>query len=136
MADQLEFKISEGLVRPIIDAKIKTAVVEAMGGHEIIIADMMKAYMSQRVDSEGKESGYSSSKPRLDWLVHKMLEDALKTALTQYIQSKTDFFEKEFQRFFASKKGTSQIISAMQDGFCKALTDKWRTTITFTPAER
>lgn len=137
MADQLEFKISEGLIRPIIEAKIKAAVVEAMGGHEKMVADMMVAYMSQKVDSEGKEGrGYSSDKPRLDHLMHKMVEDALKKALTEYLQGKTDLLTKEFEKFFASKKGTSQIIMAMQEGFCKALADRWRTTINFTPIER
>ena len=38
--DQVEFKISEGLIRPIIEAKINAAIVEAMGGHDSKV-DMM-----------------------------------------------------------------------------------------------
>ncbi len=130
--DHVEFKISEGLIRPIIEAKINAAIVEAMGGHEKMIADMLTAYMSQRVDGEGKEGrGYSGEKPRLNWLVDSMVKNALKAALTAYLQGKTDLLTKEFEKFFSSKKGTSQIITAMQEGLCKSLTDQWRTTVTF-----
>jgi hypothetical protein len=134
MSDQLEFKISEGLIRPIIEAKINLAVAEAMGGHERIVVSMLDAYMKQKVDSEGKNSNYSDARNRLDWLLHRMIEDSLKVAMTNYLQTKTEMLEKEFEKFFASKKGTSQIVAAMQDGFCKALADRWKVKIAFEPS--
>ncbi|MFH2042822.1 MAG: hypothetical protein ABIJ35_09915, partial [Acidobacteriota bacterium] len=78
-------------------------------------------------------SGYSSNKPRLTWLVHKMLEDAMKKALTDFLEKKKGILEKEFEKFFASKAGSHKVVEAMQNGFCEALKDKWRTTITFYP---
>jgi hypothetical protein len=131
MADQVEFKISESLIRPILEAKINTAVIEAMGGHEKIITDMLETYMKQKVDSEGKVSGYSNNIPRLDWLMNKMISDALKVALTSYLEGKKEFMQAEFQRFFNSKKGSSKLIEAMQTGFVDSLTKNWMTTITF-----
>ncbi len=132
MADQLEFKISESIVKPIIQAKIQTALVEAMGGHEQMIADMMNAYMTQKVDSEGHDGrGYRDDRPRLEWLVHKMLADAMRTALTEYLKTKQDLMAKEFEKFFNSKKGTNQLVKAMHEGLCAALMNDWRTTITF-----
>jgi ABC-type phosphate/phosphonate transport system substrate-binding protein len=133
MADGIDFKISEGLIKPIIEAKISAAIVEAMGGHERMIAEMVAGFLNQNVDNEGKVSGYSSNKPRLSWLVHKMLEDAMKSALTAFLEKKKGILEKEFEKFFASKAGSSKVIAAMQDGFCAALKDKWRTTIVFQP---
>lgn len=133
MADGIDFKVSEGLIRPIIESKINAAIVEAMGGHERVIAEMVAGFLNQRVDSEGKDSGYSSNKPRLTWLVHKMLEEAMKKALTEFLEKKKGFLEKEFEKFFASKTGSHKVIEAMQNGFCDALKDKWRTTITFCP---
>ena len=131
MGDQLEFKVSESLVRPIIEAKINVAVIEAMGGAERIVADMLKTYMSQKVDSDGKTSNYSSAVPRLEWLLHKMVEDALKEALKAFLQKKQDMFQKEFEKFFASKSGSSQIVAALKDGFVKSLAEQWTSTITF-----
>jgi hypothetical protein len=135
MADQMEFKISEGLIKPIIQAKIHEAMITAMGGHEKLITDMLDTYMNQVVDNEGKPTNYNG-KPRLYHLANRMVEDALKTALIEYLKTKQALLEKEFTKFFESKKGTSQLIAAMQDGFCKALTDKWHFTINVAPPNR
>ena len=135
MADQLEFKISEGLIKPIIQAKIHEAMIAAMGGHEKLITDILDAYMNQVVDTEGKPTNYNG-KIRLYQLSNKMVEEALKTALLEYLKTKQSLLEKEFTRFFESKKGTSQLIAAMQDGFCKALTDKWHFTVNIAPPAR
>ncbi len=131
MGDQLEFKVSESLVRPIIEAKINAAVIEAMGGAEKIVADMLKTYMSQKVDNEGKSSGYSSNTPRLEYLLHKVIEGALQEALKAFLQKKQDMFQREFEKFFASKTGSSQIVAALKDGFIKSLTERWTSNITF-----
>jgi len=100
MPDQVEFKISESLIKPILEAKINAAIIEAMGGHERMIADMLTAYMGQKVDNDGKESGYSSNKPRLNWLVQKMIEEALKKAMTEFLQTKKEILYQEFEKFF------------------------------------
>lgn len=133
MSDQLEFKISEGLIRPILQAKINLAITEALGGHEKLITDILNAYMNQSVDSEGKPSTYSSSKPRLTWLMHQMVEQAMKNALQSFLQGKTAHIQSEFEKFLNSKKGSSKIIEAIQTGFCESLTNKWRTIVTFQP---
>ncbi len=132
MPDHLEFKISEGLILPIIEAKINAAIIEAMGGHDKMVAEMITAFMNQKVDSEGKEGrGYSCDKPRLSWLVTRMLEDAMKSALTEYLKTKQDKLQKEFEKFFNSKKGSDQLVKAMQDGLIAGLANQWTTTVTF-----
>ncbi len=117
MAEGIDFKISEGLIKPIIEAKINTAIAEAMGGHERMIAEMIAGFLNQRVDHEGKDNGYSSNKPRLTWLGQKMLEEAMKKALTEFLEKKKGLLEKEFEKFFASEAGRHKVIEAMQDGF-------------------
>ena len=107
MADTLEFKISEGLIKPIIETKINEAVITAMGGHERLIADMITMYMNQKVDSDGKISNYGNSRPRIEWLSQTMVEEAVKEALKNFLSDKREFLQKEFERFFNSKKGSS-----------------------------
>lgn len=131
MGDQLEFKVSESLVRPIIESKINSAIIEAMGGHERMIVEMVSAFMSQKVDTEGKLSSYSNTK-RVEWLANKLLEDAVKKALENFIESKKDVIASEIGKFFASKKGSSQLIAAIQEGILGSLTTRWTTSINFT----
>ena len=131
MADQLEFKVSEGLIKPIIHAKINAAIVEAMEGHERMIVEMVSAFMNQKVDHDGKASGYGANVPRVEWLANRLLEDAIKSALEKFLTEKKEFIAREVEKFFASKKGSSQLIEAMQGGIIKSLSDRWLTTISF-----
>ncbi|MFA5408398.1 MAG: hypothetical protein WC343_06475 [Bacilli bacterium] len=131
MADTLEFKISEGLIKPIIETKINEAIIASMGGHERLIADMITMYMNQKVDSDGKASNYGNSKPRIEWLSQTMIEEAVKEALKNFLSDKREFLQKEFERFFNSKKGSNQIVKALQEGVCAGLANRWATTITF-----
>jgi len=133
MKDEIEFKISEGLIKPIIQSKINAAIVEAMGGHEKMIVDMVSAFMNQKVDSDGKSSSYGSAKPRFEQIAHKLLEEAIKEALSGYFQAKKDVLAKEVEKFFSSKKGSSLLTEAILKGILLGLGDRWRTTITFTP---
>jgi hypothetical protein len=108
MADGIDFKVSEGLIRPIIESKINTAILEAMGGHERVIAEMVAGFLNQRVDDEGKESGYSSNKPRLTWLVHKMLEEAMRKALTEFLERKRVSLKKNLRNSLPVKRGLTK----------------------------
>lgn len=136
MSDQLEFKVSEGLVRPIIEAKINSAIIEAMGGHERMIVEMVTAFMNQKVDGEGKTGGYNSNKPRYEWLTHKLLEDAVRKALQDYLDTKKEVLAREVQKFFSSKKGTNLLVEAVANGVLSGLGKTWRTTITFNAPNR
>ena len=136
MADTLEFKISEGLIKPIIETKINEAIIASMGGHESLVADMVVMYMNQKVDCAGNPTSYSSSKSRLTWLSETMINDAIKNTLKEYLKSKQEFLQKEFEKFFNSKKGSSQIVKAMQEGLCAGLGECWRVSIKFSPPEK
>jgi hypothetical protein len=133
MNEPVELKISESVLRPILEAKIQEGIVQMMGGQDKLVRDMLEVWMSQRVDSDGKISTYNSAIPRFEYLVNKMLSEALKAALDDYLKKKTDLLTREFKRFFDSKKGTSAIVEAMQDGLCKALTTSWMFKVNLTP---
>jgi hypothetical protein len=135
MNEPVELKISEAVIRPIIEAKMNAAVVEIMGGHERMITDMIRVWMNQKVDREGKPSSYNlnSDKTRLDYIASVMLTESLQKAITDYLQTKKELFVREFEKFFKSKQGSSQIVSAMQTGLCAALANEWRFKVELTP---
>lgn len=129
--DNVEIKISQDLIKPIIEQKIQAALVEAMGSYPQMLEQIVKAFLTQKVDSSGKESGYSSDKPRMYHLVNTVLTNACKDAIINFMATKQSCMQAEFEKFFNSKKGQSQLIAAMQDGFLKSLNDKWRLHIEF-----
>lgn len=132
MSDNLEFKISEGLVMPIIKAKIETAIIEAMGGHEELIYSMLDAFMKQKVSADGKPAqGYRGDIPRLEYLTTKMVESAMKEALSEFLKNKQELMRQEFEKYFKTKKGSAEIAKAMQKGLCQSFASDWRMQFKF-----
>jgi len=138
--DGIDFKVSEGLIKPIIETKIKMAIAEAMGGHEQLLDHLIEAFMRQKVDSSGNvdDRGYSGSKPRIDYLITKMMETAMKSAIEEYLAENLEIVRDAIVRYFKTKQGSARIITAIQEGLCKSFADKWLTKIEFNmqPRER
>jgi len=135
MEDKLEFKISPDLIMPIIKAKIETAIIKAMGGHKELIDSILEAYMSQKVSSEGKISSYSSDNKftRIDFIMQQTLEVAVKDALKEFLANKQKEVAESISRYFASKKGSSELIRAIEEGILDSLKSNWATKIQFIP---
>ena len=133
MAGDLEFKVSPELIMPIIKEKIQMAIVEALGGHEQMLGGILEAYMGQKVDEKGVISNYSSDNKykRIDILVHKLLEDAVREALKTYLSTKQETIAKAVAKYFATSKGSIAMVNALQEGIIKGLANGWRTTMKF-----
>ena len=129
--EPVELKIDQSVIRPIIEARINAAVIEMMKGQDQMILGMVNMWMSQRVDSDGNSKGYGADKPRVEWLVNQMLQEAMKKALTEYLQERKELMTKAFEKFLKSKEGTSKIIEAMNHGLVDALANKWNVNVAF-----
>lgn len=131
MSEPVELKISSEVIKPIIQAKINTAIIEALGGHKDLIESFLDAWMTRKVDSDGKESNYNSTKPRIDYLLTKMLEEALKESLAELLKQRKGEIALEFAKYFKTKAGSNALMAALQNGVCKSLESAWMTSISF-----
>ena len=98
MADQVDIKISEGLVKGIIESKIQTAIVESLSGESTLIEKVVAAALQAKVDASGKRSNYSSDNKFtfLEVLCRKTLQDAAKLAIQQWANERQDVLRAEF----------------------------------------
>jgi hypothetical protein len=129
--EPVELRIDQSVIRPIIEARINAAIIDMMHGQEKMISNMISMWMDQKVDSDGKTSGYNANKPRVEWLVQSMLDQAMKSALTDYLSKRKDMLTKEFEKYFKSKIGSSAITAAMNRGLCESLTSDYRVSVSF-----
>jgi hypothetical protein len=130
MSDQIDIKVSQDLVKPIIEAKIKAAIIQALDGEKKILEGILDAYMMQKVDERGKPgSGYNSDKPRIDWLLTSCIEDALRDAIKEHLSQNQEQFTQEFLKYFQSKRGSNLIVKAMQEGLLESMSSNWRFSI-------
>ncbi len=133
MSGELEFKVSSDLVKPIIEAKINAAVIEAMGGHERFIHDIVGKYLSEKVDENGKHNSYERENryTRAEAVLMGCINDAMKEQLAAIMAEKKEEFRDAILSFFRSKRGTSIIVDAITTGLAKSLASEWRTKIEF-----
>lgn len=125
----VELKISEDVVKGIVNEKMKAAIIEAWGGKEKILSDIIDVYMNCKVDESGKVSNYSSENKyfRRDILITRMIEKAMAEAVSQFLQERQEELKKALVKYFATKQGTSVLVKAMATGFADIMaSNSWK----------
>lgn len=136
MADSVDIKISQDLIKPIIESKIQMAVISALGSEQTLIADMVKSYMNQKVDSSGRESSYSSDKTtRLEYLSKILLSEAIKDAIKEWSSENKAIIKEEILKYFKSKKGSSMMVDAINNGIIKSFDSMYSFNVVINPKE-
>lgn len=125
----VNLSISKEIVNPIVEAKIKAAVVEAMGGSENLIAMVIDKLLNQKVNHEGNISNYSSDNTHrwLDIAVTKQVKDAVKESMTEILKERKQDIKDAIKKQLASKKGIELFAESLLSGL--KLDDKYRTSI-------
>lgn len=81
LALQLSKQDIEKIIHSAIEAQVATTM-RASG--DVIIAQYVGRLLSEKVDSEGKASSYSSNKPFLQWVSENTLREATHEAVKEW----------------------------------------------------
>ena len=132
MSESVNIAISDGLIRPIIESKIKTALINALGDEKSIIENMIDFYLSQKVDVNGKISNYSSDNKhtRIDILLNKLVEEAIKDAIIEWIADKQSEIKSSLKKYFQTGKGQKAMTESFADGLLASLGGKYSFSVT------
>lgn len=111
MADQgmVELKIGNDVIAPIVESKIKMAVIEAMGDKNTLIEQVVGRILMDKVDSAGNKSSYSSDNRYnfIDVVLRMAIEKACKEAVAQFIQEKSETLRAEVEKQLRTKNMAS-----------------------------
>jgi preprotein translocase subunit SecA len=132
MSGDVELKISKDVVKPILEAKVRAALLESLdAGYEQIVHDMLNHYMNEKVDSKGKPSDYrgDANRRRIDFLLNNCIEEAVKSAIVEHVQKDQEKLAGEVQKYFKSKKGSNKLSRAVSEGLLQNITNSWRFTV-------
>lgn len=137
MADSVDIKISQDLIKPIIESKIQMAIIDALGNGEKVIGEMVKYYMSQKVDSKGNTSTYNSSSdvPRLEYFARLMIEEAIKNSAKEWTKENTQLIQEQISAYFKSKKGSSMLVDAINNGIVKSMESIYSFKVVINPKD-
>lgn len=132
----VSIEIGPDVVKPIIEAKINTLLAESLGAMPRIVDNMVRVFLAQKVDSDGKPSNYSHSQQRFDYLLHRALEDAMKAAITQFMADKQAVVADALRKYFSSAAGTRVMVKAMEEGIVESMKSAWNFRVVMQPVQK
>ena len=126
--------LDPNIIKPIIEAKINTAVLEAMKGHEAIVDNIVHRVLYHKVDSDGQVDryGYAQSKTFIDWLVEKGIREAVIAAMKTHMEQCQPAIKKAIEGEL--KKSTSKLASTMIESMIENTVKQWKYAITVNTA--
>ena len=121
--------ISKEIVNPIVEAKIKEAVIAAMGGANDLIAKVVKQIIDTPVSYDGKISQYSSDNKYkwLDIAVTNQIKEAAKEAIREMMSTRKDDLKKAIVKELSSKKGVEAFAQSLLSNSSKILENYYST---------
>lgn len=125
--------ISKDIVAPIVEAKIKEAILAALGGSEQLVAQAVKEILYKKVNEKGEVTGYSYDKFNwLDVVVTRQIKAAVEKELQNQISESTEAIKKALIKQLKSDKGASQVATALLDGLNGTFKNSWSSAINIT----
>lgn len=127
-ADTVEIKVSQDLIRPILQEKIKIALVEAMGSVPTMAEGIIDYYLNQKCNSDGKVDSYDgyNKHRRIDIMLRGLIEECMKTALQSYMEENKAIMAAALQKYMSSKRGSAAIFDAIQKGMIDTMFANWQ----------
>ena len=123
--------VSNEIIKPIIEAKIKAALLEGLGSNrERVLEEIISKLLMTKVDHDGKVSNYSSGMPWLEWLVKDLVTRVTREAMTELVQNQKPELVKAIRQVL--KKRTMSIAENFVDSLEGAAKDNWRTSVNIT----
>ena len=131
MSDEVNVQISQALVKPIIDAKIGAAIVEAIGDPRAFCEDLAGKIMSIQVDENGKHTGYSHQDRYtfVEAICRREIRKAIEAALVDWIQEHKKVLELAVQNEL--KRRPSAVAKALVGGLAEMTKDHRSLTVKF-----
>lgn len=128
---EVQLTISKEIVTPIVEAKIKEAILAAMGGKESLIEGVVNGVLSKKVDSKGQISSYSSENKHtwLDVVVTQQIQKAVEEAVKEVIANQAGVIKEAVIKQLQSKKGASLAAQALVDSLNGSFKEKWYSSI-------
>ena len=133
MTDSPTFQIPKEVIEPIIQAHVTTAVTTALGGQARLLEAAITGVLTQKVDSDGKPSRYSSDTQFIQWA----LREAVCNAVQRCLQEEVAKHEEQLRELLVAqlRKSNSPLVKNLVEGMTKGLINacgsKWQLSVTY-----
>lgn len=123
--------INPDLIKPIVEKQIKSAILAAMGGADNLVESVVNAIMTEKVNSHGAKSNYSSEN-KYNWfdvVVTNTVREAIQEEIKNAIRENANVFKDALVHQLTSKSGANAVAKALIDGLNKTFESSWSSKI-------
>jgi len=127
MEGDVSLKISPEVVKPIIEAKIESAIISALtDGKAEMINGVVGRMLELKVNKDGKVGNYSSDNKYtfIEALCMKAIREAAQRAIVQWVEKNEPAIQSAIEQQFAKKRGG--MAKAFIDGLTESIKSSWR----------
>jgi len=129
--DTVDIKISEDLIKGIIETKVQAAITQALSSEASVVEQVVAAALECKVDEKGKRSRYDSDNKftYLDSLCRKMIRNAAESAVQEWAHSQQKLLTDTFLKQLQTKKTANALVKTCVDGLSDAASQSWRFSV-------
>lgn len=122
----VDISVDKSIIVPIIETQVREALINALGGQDRLIAEMVDHTLQLKVNGEGKVGKYSSENktPFIEWLARDAIRSATKAALKTYMDKHKHVLEAEIERQIVASTGP--FVKAFLAGITQSLEKFYR----------
>jgi hypothetical protein len=126
--DNVNIQLGKDLIAPIIENKVKAAVIEALGDSHVLIETVVDTILNLKVDETGKRqsSDYYNKFTFIDIVLKQGIENACRQAIKEFILENQDKIKEETKKQLCSHKGLGMFVNAFISGSLKAIESEYR----------
>ena len=128
MSDQVDIKISQDLVKPIIEAKIQQAIAEGLNSSNQMIEAVASRILTTKVSVDGTKSRYSSDNKYtyMEYLSQDIITTAAKAALAEWVETRKKEIKECLYKQMSLKKNANILVQAVMNGLVESTKCKYR----------
>ena len=118
-------QLPKDMIEAAIQREISLSIAKSLGDSSRILDEVVKRVLTQKVDSYGKPSSYSSNPEFISWAVDEALREAVKKSLREEIGKYGEIIKKNIADRLAKKNSPllKQLVEGMTKGIVSALED-------------
>lgn len=133
MMDSVNIEISKDLIAPIVEAKIKAALMEALGSTDTVLNTVIDRILYDKVNEDGVKDSYSSANKFsfVDVALRNAIADGCREAMTEYLAEKKSEIKTALSERLKLKKTREAMAAAIIDGLVSSTSGRWNVSTHF-----
>lgn len=130
--EEVSFQIPKQLINPLIEEKIKLALLESIGDKDKLMSELVAFVLKQKVDIRGQKTGnsYSDKFSLIDVMLRQHTVEAVKEVISEILAEKRGIIKDELKRQLTSKKGSEKFVASLLDATERAMSSSWKLNVT------